>query len=76
MKSPPSSLATLDDVDEIFRRRRTPLLIKYQTQIRAFFAATLPPIIMCAPHPPGLADHMREAQFGAAFARAHLDRGE
>ncbi len=43
-----SSLTTLDEVDEAFRRRRTPLLIKYQTQIRAFFAATLPPLIMCA----------------------------
>ena len=43
-----SPLAPLDNADEIFRRRRTPLLIKYQTQIRAFFAATLPPIIMCA----------------------------
>ncbi len=43
-----SSLTTLDEVDEAFRRRPTPLLIKYQTQIRAFFAATLPPLIMCA----------------------------
>ena len=43
-----SPLASLDDADEIFRRRRTPLLIKYQPQIRGFFAATLPPIIMCA----------------------------
>ncbi|MBG0792306.1 nitrate ABC transporter permease [Methylocystis sp. H62] len=42
------SASPLDDADEIFRRHRTPLAVKYRTQIRAFFAATLPPIITCA----------------------------
>ncbi len=42
------SVSPLDDADEIFHRRRTPLAVKYRTQIRAFFAAILPPIITCA----------------------------
>lgn len=41
-----SELVTRDEIDEIYLRRRTPLLIKYKTQISAFFAAVLPPLVM------------------------------
>ncbi|HEY8260910.1 MAG TPA: nitrate ABC transporter permease [Methylosinus sp.] len=34
-----------DDIDEAFKRRRKPLLVKYNAQLRAFFAALLPPTI-------------------------------
>lgn len=45
---PAATLTTLDEVDEIFRRRRTPLLIKYRAGIRAVLSATLPPLVMSA----------------------------
>jgi nitrate/nitrite transport system permease protein len=34
-----------DDIDEAFKRRRKPLLVKYNAQLRALFAALLPPTI-------------------------------
>ncbi|MEK4032613.1 nitrate ABC transporter permease [Methylocystis sp. IM3] len=37
-----------DEIEEAFRRRRTPLLIKYKEPIKAFFAALLPPLITLA----------------------------
>ncbi|WP_363345590.1 nitrate ABC transporter permease [Methylocystis echinoides] len=36
------------EIEEAFRRRRTPLLIKYKGAIKAFFAAVLPPLITLA----------------------------
>jgi nitrate/nitrite transport system permease protein len=40
--------AVADDIDEAFRRRRTPLLIKYKDELRAFFSVVIPPIVMAA----------------------------
>jgi nitrate/nitrite transport system permease protein len=34
-----------NEIDEAFKRRRTPLLIKYNAQVKGFFAAVLPPAI-------------------------------
>ena len=45
--SPALATDSLTD-DEPYRRRHTPLLIKHRARIRAFFAATLPPLVMGA----------------------------
>lgn len=37
-----------EDVEAMFRRRPTPLLIKYRAQIAAFFASTIPPLVTLA----------------------------
>ena len=37
-----------EEIEEAFRRRRTPLLIKYGASIRAFFAAIIPPLVTIA----------------------------
>ena len=34
-----------DEIEAAFRRRRTPLLIKYKEHIKAFFVAVVPPLI-------------------------------
>ncbi|MEF3366736.1 nitrate ABC transporter permease [Methylocystis sp. 9N] len=39
-------LAPRDEIDDLYLRRRTPLLIKYKAQISAFFATVLPPLVM------------------------------
>lgn len=36
------------EIEEAFKRRRTPLLIKHQARIKAFFARVIPPIITLA----------------------------
>ncbi len=36
------------EIDEAFKRRRTPLLIKYKANVMAFFATVLPPLITLA----------------------------
>jgi nitrate/nitrite transport system permease protein len=44
-----NSLDSDDDlIDELYRRRPVPLLTKYRTEVRAFFARVLPPLIMLA----------------------------
>ncbi|PWB83079.1 MAG: nitrate ABC transporter, permease protein [Methylocystaceae bacterium] len=35
-------------IDELYKRRPLPLLVKYKAEVRAFFAAVLPPLIMLA----------------------------
>jgi len=37
-----------DEIEEAYRRRRTPLLIKYKSNIQAFFAALVPPFVTLA----------------------------
>lgn len=37
-----------EEIEEAFRRRRPPLLIKYKDNIRAFFAASVPPLVTLA----------------------------
>lgn len=34
-----------DEIEEAYRRRRTPLLLKYKANIAAFFAAVVPPLV-------------------------------
>lgn len=36
------------EIDEAFKRRRTPLLIKYKSNVMSFFATVLPPLITIA----------------------------
>ncbi|WP_457798239.1 nitrate ABC transporter permease [Methylocystis sp. S23] len=37
-----------EEIEEAYRRRRTPLLIKYKANIQAFFAALIPPLVTLA----------------------------
>ncbi|WP_424360328.1 nitrate ABC transporter permease [Methylocystis parvus] len=37
-----------EEIEEAYRRRRTPMLIKYKAHIQAFFAAVIPPLVTLA----------------------------
>ncbi|WBK02122.1 nitrate ABC transporter permease [Methylocystis parvus OBBP] len=37
-----------EEIEEAYRRRRTPLLIKYKANIQAFFAGAIPPLVTLA----------------------------
>jgi nitrate/nitrite transport system permease protein len=47
-KNDPSATFYDEEIEEAYRRRRTPLLIKYKAHIQALFAAVIPPLVTLA----------------------------
>ena len=63
-------------IDELYARRRIPLIEKHGARIRAFFAAVLPPFIVLAILLGLWQLICIKPTLGLAVALAHMERGE